>query len=144
MTGIVGHTRVSIQDQNLVAQTDAVAAAGAARTDTASGKDAVRPGLEACLGHLRDGDLPLVYGTDGLGRSVTDVVAIVQRLHDQGVPFRLLTEPFDTTTAGGELPFDLCAAFAQLNARIITERTRAGLEAARARGRIGGRATVMT
>jgi DNA invertase Pin-like site-specific DNA recombinase len=86
----------------------------------------------------------LVYSTDRLGRSMTDLVQIVGELHRRGIQFRSLTEPFDTTTAGGELFFHICAAFAQMNGRIISERTTAGLAAARARGRMGGRPTVMT
>ncbi|PZE69282.1 recombinase family protein [Curtobacterium sp. MCPF17_018] len=97
-----------------------------------------------CLQYLRTGDVLLVYSTDRLGRSMTDVVTIVTELSERGVEFRSLTEPFDTTTAGGELFFHICAAFAQMNGRIISDRTRAGLAAAAARGRRGGRPTVMT
>jgi DNA invertase Pin-like site-specific DNA recombinase len=144
----VGYTRVSTQDQNLHSQTDALTAAGATKifTDKITGKNAARPGLAECLKYLRDneGDVLLVYSTDRLGRSMTDLVQIVGELHRRGIQFRSLTEPFDTTTAGGELFFHICAAFAQMNGRIISERTTAGLAAARARGRLGGRPTVMT
>jgi DNA invertase Pin-like site-specific DNA recombinase len=144
----VGYTRVSTQDQNLHSQTDALTAAGASRifTDKITGKNAARPGLAECMKYLRDneGDVLLVYSTDRLGRSMTDLVSIVGELHRRGIQFRSLTEPFDTTTAGGELFFHICAAFAQMNGRIISERTTAGLAAARARGRMGGRPTVMT
>lgn len=75
---------------------------------------------------------------------MTDVVMIVTELGERGVEFKSLTEPFDTTTPGGELFFHICAAFAQMNGRIISDRTRAGLAAAKARGRGGGRPTVMT
>lgn len=75
---------------------------------------------------------------------MTDLVAIVGKLHERGIQFRSLTEPFDTTTAGGEMFFHICAAFAQMNGRIISERTVAGLAAAKARGRRGGRPSVMT
>ncbi len=145
---IVGYTRVSTQDQNLHSQTDALNAAGATKifTDKLTGKNAARPGLDDCLAYLRDneGDVLLVYSTDRLGRSMTDLVTIVGQLHARGIQFRSLTEPFDTTTAGGELFFHIIAAFAQMNGRIISERTTAGLVAARARGRNGGRPTVMT
>lgn len=144
----VGYTRVSTQDQNLHSQTDALTAAGATRifTDKITGKNAARPGLAECMKYLRDkeGDVLLVYSTDRLGRSMTDLVSIVGELHRRGIQFRSLTEPFDTTTAGGELFFHICAAFAQMNGRIISERTTAGLAAAKARGRTGGRPTVMT
>ncbi|MBF0671559.1 MAG: recombinase family protein [Salinibacterium sp.] len=145
---IVGYTRVSTQDQNLHSQRDALSAAGASKifTDKMTGKSASRPGLVECLNYLRDneGDVLLVYSTDRLGRSMTDLVSIVGELHRRGIQFRSLTEPFDTTTAGGEMFFHICAAFAQMNGRIISERTSAGLAAAKARGRVGGRPTVMT
>ncbi|TFC09262.1 recombinase family protein [Cryobacterium sp. MDB2-33-2] len=143
---IVGYTRVSTQDQNLNSQIDALKAAGAEHiySDKLTGKNAARPGLVDCLKFLRRGDTLLVYSTDRLGRSMTDVVTIVTELGERGVEFKSLTEPFDTTTAGGELFFHICAAFAQMNGRIISDRTRAGLAAAKARGRHGGRPTVMT
>jgi DNA invertase Pin-like site-specific DNA recombinase len=144
----VGYTRVSTQDQNLHSQEDALRAAGAVKifSDKFTGKSAVRPGLQECLAYLRDNvdDVLLVYATDRLGRSMTDVVTIVEQLHARGIQFRSLTEPFDTTTPGGELFFHICAAFAQMNGRIISDRTRAGLAAAKARGKAGGRPTVMT
>lgn len=143
---IVGYTRVSTQDQNLNSQIEALTAAGAERiySDKITGKNAARPGLTECMKFLRRGDTLLVYSTDRLGRSMTDVVTIVAELGERGVQFKSLTEPFDTTTAGGELFFHICAAFAQMNGRIISERTRAGLASAKARGRLGGRPTVMT
>jgi DNA invertase Pin-like site-specific DNA recombinase len=143
---IVGYTRVSTRDQNLDSQSDALRAAGAEfiYADKLTGKNAARPGLADCMKFLRPGDTLLVYSTDRLGRSMTDVVTIVAELGERGVEFKSLTEPFDTTTAGGELFFHICAAFAQMNGRIISDRTRAGLAAAKARGRVGGRPTVMT
>jgi DNA invertase Pin-like site-specific DNA recombinase len=143
---IIGYTRVSTLDQNLGSQEDALRAAGAVTifSDKSTGKNTARPGLRRCLEHLRADDVLLVYSTDRLGRSMTDVVNIVSELQERGIQFRSLTEPFDTTTAGGELFFHICAAFAQMNGRIISARTRAGLAAARDRGRRGGRPTVMT
>jgi DNA invertase Pin-like site-specific DNA recombinase len=143
---VVGYTRVSTQDQHLHSQIDALTAAGAEHiySDKITGKMAARPGLTECMMFLRRGDTLLVYSTDRLGRSMTDVVTIVAELGERGVEFKSLTEPFDTTTAGGELFFHICAAFAQMNGRIISERTRAGLASAKARGRLGGRPTVMT
>lgn len=143
---IVGYTRVSTLDQNLGSQEDALRAAGAETifSDKSTGKNTARPGLRRCLEHLRADDVLLVYSTDRIGRSMTDVVNIVTELQERGIQFRSLTEPFDTTTVGGELFFHICAAFAQMNGRIISDRTRAGLAAARDRGRRGGRPTVMT
>lgn len=143
---IVGYTRVLTQDQNLDSQIDALRMAGAEPifSDELTGKNAARPGLIEAKEFLRTGDTLLVYSTDRLGRSMTDVVTIVTELGERGVEFTSLTEPFDTTTPGGELFFHICAAFAQMNGRIISERTRAGLAAAKARGRGGGRPTVMT
>jgi len=143
---VVGYTRVSTQDQNLDSQIDALTRAGAQHiySDKATGKNAARPGLVECMKFLREHDTLLVYSTDRLGRSMTDVVTIVEKLWQRGVEFKSLTEPFDTTTPGGELFFHICAAFAQMNGRIISERTRAGLASAKARGRLGGRPTVMT
>ncbi|MEB0203173.1 recombinase family protein [Cryobacterium sp. 10I1] len=143
---IVGYTRVSTQDQNLNSQIDALTAAGAEQiySDKITGKNAARPGLIDCMKFLRRGDTLLVYSTDRLGRSMTDVVTIVAELGERGVEFKSLTEPFDTTTAGGELFFHICVAFAQMNGRIISDRTRAGLASAKARGRLGGRPTVMS
>ncbi|MBC7631878.1 recombinase family protein [Aeromicrobium sp.] len=92
---------------------------------------------------LRRGDTLLVYSTDRLGRSMTDVVTLVAELGKCSVEFKSLTDPFDTTTPGGELFFHICAAFAQMHGRIISDRTRAGLASAKARGRLGGRPTVM-
>ncbi|MEB0288764.1 recombinase family protein [Cryobacterium sp. 10S3] len=143
---IVGYTRVSTQDQNLNSQIDALTAAGAEQiySDKITGKNAARPGLIDCMKFLRRGDTLLVYSTDRLGRSMTDVVTIVAELGERGVEFKSLTEPFDTTTPGGELFFHICVAFAQMNGRIISDRTRAGLASAKARGRLGGRPTVMS
>ena len=143
---IIGYTRVSMQDQNLHSQIDALKAAGAEHiySDKITGKNAARPALTECMNFLRRGDTLLVYSTDRLGRSMTDVVTIVSELGERGVEFKSLTEPFDTTAAGGELFFHICAALAQMNGRIISDRTRAGLAAAKARGRLGGRPTVMT
>lgn len=142
----VGYARVSTQDQNLYSQIDALTAAGAEHiySDKITGKRAARPGPTECMKFLRRGDTVLFYSTDRLGRSMTDVVTIIAELGERGVEFKSLTEPFKTMTAGGELFFDIYAALAQLNGRIISERTRAGLASAQARGRLGGRPTVMT
>lgn len=143
---IVGYARVSTLEQNPDLQTDALTAAGAVRifTDYSSGATQARPQLRACLDSVRAGDVLAVWRIDRLGRSVPDLVEIVNSLAVRGVQFRSLTEAIDTTTAGGELVFTVFAAVAQMERRLISERTRAGLAAARARGRAGGRPTVMT
>lgn len=146
MGNVIGYARVSTDDQVLDSQIHALKAAGAARifTDKLSGKSTARPQLQACLDYLNPGDVLAVYSTDRLGRSVSDLIAIVEGLHARGIQFKSLTEPFDTTDFGGELFFHIVAAFAQMQRKQIVAKTKAGLEAARARGRVGGRPTVMT
>ena len=143
---MVGYARVSTLEQDPALQHDALTAAGAVRvfTDYASGATAARPQLIACLDFLRPGDTLAVWRIDRLGRSIADLTTIVNDLGARGVQFRSLTEAIDTTTVGGELVFHIFAAVAQMERRLISERTRAGLTAARARGRAGGRPTVMT
>jgi DNA invertase Pin-like site-specific DNA recombinase len=143
---MVGYARVSTLEQDPALQHDALTAAGAVRvfTDYASGATAARPQLIACLDFLRPGDTLAVWRIDRLGRSVADLTTIVNDLGARGIQFRSLTEAIDTTTVGGELVFHIFAAVAQMERRLISERTRAGLVAARARGRAGGRPTVMT
>lgn len=143
---VIGYARVSTIEQNPALQIDALQAAGAVRifTDHASGATTARPALNAALDFLRDGDVLAVWRIDRLGRSVADLVSLVGDLEARGVQFRSLTEAIDTTTPGGELVFHIFAALAQMERRLISERTRAGLSAARARGRVGGRPTVMT
>jgi DNA invertase Pin-like site-specific DNA recombinase len=142
---VIGYARVSTVDQNLDSQLDALRRAGAVRvfTDKLSGSTTARPQLQACLEYLNPGDVLAVYSTDRLGRSVGDLIEIVGKLREQGIQFKSLTEPFDTTDHGGELFFHIVAAFAQMQRRQISEKTRAGLAAAKARGRLGGRPTVM-
>nr|WP_299960623.1 recombinase family protein [uncultured Modestobacter sp.] len=143
---MVGYARVSTLEQDPALQLDALTAAGAVRvfTDYASGATAARPQLTACLDFLRPGDTLAVWRIDRLGRSVADLTTIVNDLGARNIQFRSLTEAIDTTTVGGELVFHIFAAVAQMERRLISERTRAGLVAARARGRAGGRPTVMT
>lgn len=143
---LVGYARVSTGDQNPALQTDALKAAGCARTfvDKASGAKADRPELAACLDYCRPGDILTVWRLDRLGRSLTHLIATITALSDRGVGFKSLTEGFDTTTPGGELIFHIFGAIAQFERRLIQERTNAGLTAARARGRLGGRKLKMT
>ena len=108
-------------------------------TDIASGAKAERDGLEEALGYARDGDTLIVWRLDRLGRSLKHLIETVTSLNKRGVGFRSLTENIDTTTSGGKLVFHLFGALAEFERDIIRERTNAGLQAARARGRLGGR-----
>ncbi|MBH8442045.1 recombinase family protein [Pseudomonas aeruginosa] len=139
---LLGYARVSTDDQTTALQADALAKAGCSRiyTDKASGKStAARPQLEECLADLREGDTLVVWRLDRLGRSVPDLVRIVGELERKGVGFKSLTESIDTSTASGTLIFHMFAAIAEFERNLIQERTQAGLAAARARGRVGGR-----
>lgn len=137
----VGYARVSTQDQKPELQLDALNAAGCEQVfhEKVSGKDQQRPELDTCLKVLRKGDTLVVWRLDRLGRSLKDLVEIVHRLEDRGVGFLSLTESIDTTNAGGKLIFHVFAALAEFERNLIRERTVAGLAAARARGRKGGR-----
>ena len=139
----IGYARVSTDDQNLDLQHDALRKAGIADdrlySDTASGKNADRKELLACLKALREGDTLVVWRLDRLGRSLPDLVRIVGELEQRGVSFESLTEKIETGSAAGKLVFHVFAALAEFERNLIRERTRAGLVAARARGRAGGR-----
>lgn len=137
----IGYARVSTDDQNLDLQRDALARAKCATIyeETASGKSAGRPELEHCLKALRSGDVLVVWRLDRLGRSLPDLVTIVSELEQQGIGFESLTEKIETGSAAGKLVFHVFAALAEFERNVIRERTRAGLAAARARGRVGGR-----
>jgi DNA invertase Pin-like site-specific DNA recombinase len=142
----VGYARVSTADQGLALQLDALAAAGCAKVfeDRASGARADRPGLRAALDYAREGDVLVTWKLDRLGRSLPHLIETVAALERRGVGFRSLTEAIDTTTPGGRLVFHLFAALGQFERDLIRERTRAGLAAAAARGRRGGRQPVVT
>lgn len=144
----IGYARVSTDDQNLDLQHDALRKAGIADdrlySDTASGKDADRKELLACLKALREGDTLVVWRLDRLGRSLPDLVRIVGELEQKGVSFESLTEKIETGSAAGKLVFHVFAALAEFERNLIRERTRAGLVAARARGRAGGRKPKLT
>lgn len=143
---VVGYARVSTTEQDPALQHDALKEAGAVRifTDRASGATPARPQLTAALDFLRAGDVLTVWRLDRLGRSLRDLIAQIQVLEKQGIGFRSLTEQIDTTTAGGRLIFHVFGALSEFERELIRERTRAGLDAARARGRTGGRPRVMT
>lgn len=144
----IGYARVSTDDQNLDLQLDALHRAGIADdclySDTASGKDAERKELAACLKALREGDTLVVWRLDRLGRSLPDLVRIIGELEKKGVGFESLTEKIETSSAAGKLVFHVFAALAEFERNLIRERTRAGLVAARARGRSGGRRPKLT
>jgi DNA invertase Pin-like site-specific DNA recombinase len=139
----LGYLRVSTDDQNLDLQRDALKKAGVPIAhlyeEQASGKLANRPRLAECLKALRAGDTLVVWRLDRLGRSLADLVAIVTELEGRGIGFESLTERIETTTAAGKLTFHVFAALAEFERNLIRERTQAGLAAARARGRVGGR-----
>lgn len=150
---LVGYMRVSKADgsQVLDLQADALIAAGIPErnlySDTASGKRDDRPGLDSCLKALRPGDTLVVWKLDRLGRNLRHLVNVVHDLTERNVGLRVLTgqgAAIDTTTAAGKLVFGIFAALAEFERELISERTRAGLAAARARGRKGGRRPKMT
>src|SRR3954447_8971334 len=138
---LIGYARVSTTDQTLALQQDALQKAGCQRlfTDTASGAQTDRPGLTEALSHLREGDTLVVWKLDRLGRSLKDLITRITELQNRQIGFKSLTEQIDTTTSGGKLIFHIFGALAEFERDIIQERTQAGLEAARARGKRGGR-----
>jgi DNA invertase Pin-like site-specific DNA recombinase len=138
---LVGYARVSTQDQNPALQLDALKAAGCEKVfvEKASGAQRDRPELLAALDYLRAGDSLVVWKLDRLARSLKQLIETVELLESRRIGLRSLTEAIDTTTAGGKLVFHVFGALAEFERSIIRERTRAGLEAARARGKKGGR-----
>jgi DNA invertase Pin-like site-specific DNA recombinase len=140
----IGYARVSTAEQDLSLQLDALRQAGCAEEqiflDVASGTYTTRPGLAACLQAVTAGDTLVVWRLDRLGRSMLHLVTVIAELGHRQVGFRSLCDgALDTTTATGELVFHIFSALAQFERRLIQERTRAGLAAARARGKQGGR-----
>jgi DNA invertase Pin-like site-specific DNA recombinase len=138
---LIGYARVSTTEQHLHLQQDALTAAGCLKifTDTISGVKAERKGLSEALDYVRDGDTLVVWRLDRLGRSLKDLIERITELNSRKIGFKSLTEQIDTTTSGGKLIFHIFGALAELERDIIMERTNAGLTAARARGRKGGR-----
>jgi DNA invertase Pin-like site-specific DNA recombinase len=139
---LVGYARVSTLEQTLALQQDGLTKAGCERlfTDTASGSLAERPGLTEALGFVRDGeDTLVVWRLDRLGRSLRHLIDTIGALQERGIGFKSLQEQIDTTTSGGKLVFHVFGALAEFERDLIRERTQAGLLAARARGRLGGR-----
>lgn len=137
----IGYARVSTEDQHLDLQRDALkqAGCGVIYEEAVSGKSAVRPELEQCRKALRSGDTLVVWRLDRLGRSLHDLVQIVADLERSGISFESVTEKIETGSAAGKLVFHVFAALAEFERNLIRERTHAGLAAARARGRSGGR-----
>ncbi|MBV8941800.1 MAG: recombinase family protein [Solirubrobacterales bacterium] len=146
MSELVGYARVSTDEQNLALQLDALEQTGCERIykDVGSGSLKYRPELDACLTYLRPGDTLVVWRLDRLGRGLKHLIEAIEQLHQREIGFRSLTEVIDTTTSGGMLQFHIFGALAQFEREIIRERTRAGLAAARDRGRIGGRPAALT
>src|SRR5215211_2075095 len=142
----IGYARVSTEEQNLDLQRDALEKAGCEQifTDQVSGTKTERKGLTEALSHLRAGDILVVWRLDRLGRSLRHLIDTVTDLQERGIGFKSLTENIDTTTSGGKLVFHIFGALAEFEREIIRERTKAGLQAARARGRKGGRKTALT
>jgi len=138
---ILGYARVSTSDQSLDGQVDALRAAGAERIfeEKRTGKSRQRPELERLLDQLRDGDVLVVTKYDRLARSLRDLIDIVEAIRQRGSGFRSLAEDIDTTTPAGRLVFHVFGSIAEFERERIVERTKEGLEAARRRGRIGGR-----
>jgi DNA invertase Pin-like site-specific DNA recombinase len=138
---IIGYARVSTIEQDTALQLDNLQRSGCEKIyqESVSGISKTRPELDKCLDNLRSGDTLVVWRLDRLGRSLKDLVSIITDLELRNVGFRSVTEAVDTTTPGGKLVFHIFAALAEFERKLIQERTKAGLAAARARGRNGGR-----
>jgi len=137
----IGYARISTSDQHLFMQEDALKNKGCEQIfhDIASGTKTARPGLEEALAYLRAGDILITWKLDRLGRSVQHLIQTVKSLSERGIGFKSIQENIDTTTSGGKLIFHIFSALAEFERDLIQERTRAGLKAARTRGRLGGR-----
>ena len=143
---LIGYARVSTHDQTLHLQQDALTKAECSKifTDTASGAKTERKGLDEALQYVRPGDTLVVWRLDRLGRSLPHLITTMTALEERGIGFKSLTENIDTTTSGGKLIFHIFGALAEFERNLIRERTTAGLMAARARGRKGGRPKALT
>lgn len=137
----IGYARVSTTDQHLRMQEDALKSAGCEEiyTDVISGAKSQRPGLEKALSYAREGDTIVVWKLDRLGRSIQHLIQTMTSLIDRKIGFKSLQENIDTSTSGGKLIFHIFSALAEFERDLIQERTQAGLKAARARGKMGGR-----
>ena len=137
----IGYARVSTKDQKLDLQIDALERAGCEKIffDTVSGAKQMRPGLDEALSFIRSGDVLIVWKLDRLGRSLKHLITTVNELSEREIGFESIEEKLDTTSAGGKLLFHIFGALAEFERELIRERTNAGLKAARARGRRGGK-----
>ncbi|HIK14285.1 MAG TPA: recombinase family protein [Leptolyngbyaceae cyanobacterium M33_DOE_097] len=143
---LIGYQRVSTDDQHLALQQDALQNAGCEKifSDKMSGATADRPGLKQAFEFARKGDTLVVWRLDRLGRSLKDLITLVEEMEKRKIGLRSLQENIDTTTSGGKLIFHMFGALAEFERNLIRERTQAGLQAARARGRKGGRRQKLT
>src|SRR5207247_5343920 len=143
---LIGYARVSTQDQTLNLQKDALETIGCTKsfTDVISGSATERQGLDEALAYVREGDTLVVWRLDRLGRSLKHLIETITNLNNRKIGFKSIQENIDTTTSGGKLIFHIFGALAEFERDIIKERTKAGLQAARARGRLGGRPKVTT
>jgi DNA invertase Pin-like site-specific DNA recombinase len=143
---LIGYARISTDDQNLALQHDALTAAGCEKIyeDRISGARAERPGLTLALEVARAGDTLIVWRLDRLGRSLKDLITLAELLEQRKVGLKSLKEALDTSSSGGRLIFHMFGALAEFERDLIRERTQAGLNAARARGRLGGRPKLLT
>src|SRR5438132_3132554 len=143
---LIGYARVSTTDQTLDLQKDALEKLGCNKifTDTISGAATERKGLDAALAYVREGDTLVVWRLDRLGRSLKHLIETITNLNNRKIGFKSIQENIDTTTSGGKLIFHIFGALAEFERDIIKERTKAGLQAARARGRLGGRPKAKT
>ena len=143
---LVGYARVSTNEQTLDLQKDALDKLGCIKifSDVVSGAKAERTGLTEALEYVREGDTLVVWRLDRLGRSLKHLIETITKLNNRKIGFKSITENIDTTTSGGKLVFHIFGALAEFERDIIRERTNAGLQAARARGRNGGRPKAKT
>lgn len=143
---LVGYARCSTAEQSLDLQLDALKGAGCVKTfsEKASGKNTDRPELEEALKYMRAGDTLVIYKFDRLSRSTKDMLAIADKLKERGINLKSLSDDIDTSSPYGQFFFTICAAFGQLEREMIVSRTNAGLAAAKARGRVGGRKELVT
>src|SRR3989454_9914203 len=143
---LIGYARVSTTDQTLNLPQDALEKIGCTKifTDTASGATTERKGLDEALEYVREGDTLVVWRLDRLGRSLKHLIEAITKLKNRKIGFKSIQENIDTTTSGGKLIFHIFGALAEFERDIIKERTKAGLQAARTRGRLGGRPKAKT
>jgi len=142
----IGYARISTADQKLNLQIDALTKAGCEKIfhDVVSGSRSERPGLNEALEYIREGDLLVTWRLDRLGRSLKHLIELINELDKRKIGFESLQESINTTTAGGKLVFHVFGAMAEFERSLIQERTKSGLEAARARGRNGGRPSALS